>query len=138
MRDSQTRDKSQMLGYFVLTKPLTDENQKKTVSDMKRFLVDLESTKRFNIVTNSEHTTEVRRAVDRVRRSTPEEVAKRKAYYQKPEVKERAKAYQAHPDIRKRQNEKRRRDREVLKRMNREEYANRLLELQQEVPAENK
>lgn len=108
-------------GFYVITQDALDEGAlalKRTLAQSG--LINLQSTRSFNKLTDGEYKSSVASAVTSLRNRQEEKRAQRKQYNARPDVKQRMKEYNQSPEVKERKRKERELKRKMLKKIPRE------------------
>ena len=108
-------------GFYVITQDATDEQaQALKQSLVKSGLINLQSTRAFNKLTDGQFKSSVASAVTSIRNRQEEKREQRKQYNSRPDVKQRMREYNQSPEVKERKRKDRELKRKMLKKIPRE------------------
>lgn len=110
-----------LTGFYVITQDAADEAAQQVKQTLlKSGLINLQSTRSFNKITDGQFKTSVTSAVTTLRNRQEEKREQRKQYNARPDVKQRMREYNQSPEVKERKRKDRELKRKMLKKIPRE------------------
>jgi ribosomal protein L20 len=108
-------------GFYVITQDAVDEAAQQVKQTLlKSGLINLQSTRAFNKITDGQFKPSVTSAVTALRNRQEEKREQRKQYNARPDVKQRMREYNQSPEVKERKRKDRELKRKMLKKIPRE------------------
>ncbi len=108
-------------GFYVITQDTNDDSAHQVKQTLlKSGLINLQSTRAFNKLTDGQFKDSVTSAVTSIRNRQEEKKRQRKEYNSRPDVKQRMREYNQSPEVKERKRLDRERKRKMLKKIPRE------------------